>query len=338
MKRIIRRGLKIIGTSLVVLFVAFAIWFMSGEGVQNPGKITWGVTFFPKQAEDLGVDWREAYIALLDDMGVKHLRLAAPWSVVESRMHVYDFSDIDWMIQEADKRGADVILAVGRKLFRWPECHDPVWAMGIEGDEFENEVLAFLEESINHFKQYKNIKTWQVENEPLFPFGECQEPKPNKELFVKEVELVRSLDSRPIMSTDSGELGSWLAFSAHVDQLGVSLYRVTDNPVFGRFYYPLRPGFYQKKARLASLLKKKLQKIFVSELQLEPWAIAPLPEITLREQFKSMSFSRMQSTVEYAKKTGFGDIYLWGSEWWYWLAKEQGDSRFWNLGKELMRE
>ena len=82
MPKIFKRTLKLLGTAIVVASVAFAIWFMSGEGVEEPGEITWGVTFFPKQAEDLGLDWRSVYIALLDDMQVKHLRLAPAWNTI----------------------------------------------------------------------------------------------------------------------------------------------------------------------------------------------------------------------------------------------------------------
>ena len=51
-----------------------------------------------------------------------------------------------------------------------------------------------------------------------------------------------------------------------------------------------------------------------------------------------MNFARAQSTVEYASRTGFDEIYLWGVEWWYWLREKQGDGRFWRLGKGLMAE
>ena len=85
----------------------------------------------PRQAQDLGLDWRAVYIALLDDMGVKHLRLAVPWNEVERERGAYDFSGINWMLDEAEKRDATVTLNLGRKLFRWPEGHDPGWTFGI---------------------------------------------------------------------------------------------------------------------------------------------------------------------------------------------------------------
>ena len=338
MKKFVRRTLKITGTAIIVLLVAFFIWFLSGEGVKEPHDITWGVSFFPKQAQDLGLDWRTVYIALLDDMGVKRLRLAVPWNAVSRDRGVYDFSDIDWMLEEADKRGATVTLNVGRKLMRWPECHDPQWIYGTPLEEFDSLVLEFLEDTINNLKHHENIVMWQVENEPIFPFGECYGVRPSKDLFKREVALVRSLDERTISTTDSGELASWLSVSSEVDRLGVSLYRVTDNPTFGRFFYPLRPGFYQKKEKFVKAINKNLQDVFISELQLEPWTLVPLSMTPLGEQFKSMSFNRTQANIDFAKRTGFSEVYLWGVEWWYWLKLEHRDARFWNLGKELIRE
>ncbi|MDZ4221328.1 MAG: hypothetical protein U1C18_00465, partial [Patescibacteria group bacterium] len=60
-KKYLVRTLKIAVTTLVVLFVACTIWLLSGEGVREPGEITWGVSFFPRQARDLGLDWKAVY-------------------------------------------------------------------------------------------------------------------------------------------------------------------------------------------------------------------------------------------------------------------------------------
>lgn len=330
-------SLKIIGTALLALLVAGAIWVMSGEGVDLSSEIKWGVTFSPRQTEYIGLDTGAVYKALLDDMGVRRLRLMAPWYKIEPAPGKYDFSDVDWYLNEAKKRNATVILVLGRKLFRWPECHEPAWTRTLAKEEFETKVLALLQTSVNHFKQYDNVVAWQIENEATLPFGECREPKPNWDLLRREIDLVRRLDGRPIVSTESGELSSWLKIGGVVDWLGVSLYRLTNNPFLGKIYYPFRPGFYQKKAVLAQALNPNLKKVFISELQLEPWGNKPLREMTLAEQYERMSWSRTQSIVNYAQHTGLPEIYIWGAEWWYWLKQVQKDDRFWKLGKSLMR-
>lgn len=335
MHRHFKHTLKIIAIIFIALVVAFAVWFISGEGVKEPGRINWGVTFSPRQTDYIGLDSGKVYTALLDDMKVRNLRLMAPWYQVEPQPDQYDFSDVDYYLREAQKRDAKVILAVGRKLFRWPECHEPDWARKLNQEEFEDRILKLLTAEINHFKKFDNIIGWQVENEALLPFGECH-VEPTKELLKKEIVLVKSLDSRPVMTTESGEISPWFIVGGLVDSLGVSLYRVTNNPILGKISYPFRPGFYQKKTALAKALNPNLQEVFLSELQLEPWGNVPLAEMSVQDQYANMDFERTQGTIEFAKRTGFTDIYIWGAEWWYWLKVKQLDSRFWDLGKELM--
>ena len=40
--------------------------------------------------------------------------------------------------------------------------------------------------------------------------------------------------------------------------------------------------------------------------------------------------------VAYAKKVGFQDNYLWGVEWWYWMAKKNNDWGMWTAAKDLL--
>ena len=73
------------------------------------------------------------------------------------------------LIEEAEKRGVKIILAVGRRLPRWPECHLPDW-LKHESDEVQKEnMLPMLKEVVTHYKDYESIVAWQVENEPFFP-------------------------------------------------------------------------------------------------------------------------------------------------------------------------
>jgi len=56
------------------------------------------------------------------------LRLVAYWQKIEPEQGKYSFEDLDWQIKEAEKRDIEVILVIGRKVSRWPECHIPEWA------------------------------------------------------------------------------------------------------------------------------------------------------------------------------------------------------------------
>jgi len=35
-----------------------------------------------------------------------------------------------------------------------------------------------------------------------------------------------------------------------------------------------------------------------------------------------MNLEQFKKNIEFAQKTGFDTIYLWGAEWWHWLKRE----------------
>lgn len=319
----------------VVLFFIFLP--LVNRDFTNPDGVKLGFTFSSSYAEELGLDWREVYSALLEDMQVKHLRLPAYWNRVEKIEGKYDFSELDEQINLAEKNNVKLILAVGRRLPRWPECHDPVWLAGLEKSEFESSLLNYVKSVVERYKNSPAIAYWQVENEPfLSVFGEC--PPLDKELLTQEVSLVRKLDpSRPVIITESGELSSWFRGGQLADIIGVSIYKMTWNDFWGYFYYPLPPAFYYYKTKLVQRFTRAFD-VFSTELQVEPWTSQPITSVPLTEQFSSMDLDQIQTNVSFAKKTGFREIYLWGAEWWYWLKQKHNRPEFWNYGKKLFSQ
>lgn len=297
-------------------------------------KITYGVTFSQIFAEQMDLNWQSAYSAILDDLGVRKLRLVAYWPKIESVRGQYDFTDLDWQVEEAGKRGAEVIIAIGRKLPRWPECHYPSWAESLTKEEEQERILSLLTEIVNHYQGNKTITMWQVENEPfLSSFGEC--PKLDKQFLDKEIALVRKLDisGRPILMTASGELSSWIRPAIRADVLGTTLYRIVWNEAIGHFEYPIPPSFYYQRAKLVKLLTE-IEKVIVIELQAEPWSKKMLYETDEKEQSKSMNLEKFRGIIEYTRMTGFDEAYLWGAEWWYW-KKMRGNNSIWTYAKTL---
>ncbi len=294
-------------------------------------EVSYGVTFSTLYAKELGLDWKEAYLATLDDLGVRHFRIPVYWNSVEKERGVRDWSEIDWMLEEAGKRGASVILAVGRKTPRWPECHVPEWAMALSPEKQNERVLEFLAAEVDHFKGFGAVKRWQVENEPMFRFGKC--PPPDREMLKKEIALVRGLDSRPIMTTDSGELSSWVRTGSLTDVLGISLYRLVQNPKLGTLYWPVPPSFYEDRIRL---LKPVVRDVIVSELQAEPWFQKAVADTPLDEQFRQMNPEKLAANAEFAAATKASEVYLWGVEWWYW-ASHRGHDELWAAAKRYYK-
>ena len=303
-----------------------------------PQPTTFGVTFSRVQAEGFGLDWKKTYIDILDDLGVKHMRLSAYWNDIEPEKGEYNFEILDWQIEEAKKRDAKILLAIGRKLPRWPECHTPKWASGLSQSEQNAAVLRMLETVVARYKNESAVWAWQVENEPLFKFGIC--PPRDREFFEEEVLFVRSLDaSRSIVTTDSGEMSFWVMSGSQGDIFGTTMYKVVHGRGIGFFSYDFLPAvFYRKKAAILKKLLPNVKDVIVVELQAEPWTAGiPVNTDTINRQFRRFSFKRFQNHIRYARDVGYSETYLWGVEWWAWLKTEAGHPEFWEEARGLFK-
>ncbi|NMC51846.1 hypothetical protein GYA54_03915 [Candidatus Kuenenbacteria bacterium] len=324
------------------LLLAAFIWaiFNVLDFSSSAGEARFGVTFSHKYtSENLGLDWKKVYLAIVDDLGVKDIRLVSPWDWTEKEEGQYNFADLDWMIQEAGKRNINIVLAIGRRTPRWPECHDPLWLKELTKEEQEKKLLALIERTINHFQKYKNIKIWQVENEPFLEFfGQC--PKPDQELIAKEVKLVKLLDARPIMVTDTGELSNWQRAGSLADILGVTMYKTVWNDFMGIWRYPWPPAYYYYKAQSIKKNYPSVNQVIVSELQAEPWSIhgKNIKLFDIDDQFDLFSLGDFKRNLKYVKKAGFPESYLWGVEWWYWLKTEKNHPEFWNTAQKIWQK
>lgn len=317
---------------LIILFVLFLFWPRD----MSKGKIPiYGLNFSQKYATDLRLDWRETYLAIINELNPERLRISTHWDLIEKRQGKYNFSDLDWQIEKAQEKNIKVILAIGRRTPRWPECHTPIWAKNFSEKEQQKLILNLLEKEINHFKKYNNIIYWQLENEPLLDlFGEC--PNGDKKFLDKEIALLKSLTKRPIVLTDSGELSSWRALSKRCDILGTSMYRTVWNRYWGFSTYPFPPAFYYYKAKINQAFSKNLSKVIITELQGEAWANAPLNTISIDKQYISMDIEKFKNILIYARKSGLSEIYIWGAEWWYWL-KQNDDNSFWIEAQNVLK-
>lgn len=310
-----------------------AWWFLSYKPA--PERITYGLSFNTIYARELGLDERKVFTAILDDLKVRHLRLAAHWTLVEPTQGRYDWSAIDYEVREASKRKADIVMGVGRRLPRWPECHVPEWAKDLSWDEQKVEITKLITETVNRYKDEPAIIYWQVENEPfleVFAKDHCGEF--DADFLKEEIELVRSLDpTRPILVTDSGNLGTWYGAYRAGDAFGTSVYVYFWNPELGQFKTILPPSFYRFKEGIMGLFFGE-KKTFLIELSAEPWLLEPIVDAPLETQLGRMNPAKFDEILDYARETRYDTQYLWGAEWWYWL-REQGRDEMWEKGKAL---
>ena len=317
---------------LIFLLLAFLFFFV---GRPSPAeKIVWGVNFSHKHAELLGLDWRETYLALFDDLGAKNVKLAAYWDLIEKERGNYDFEDLDWQIETAREKGAELLLVVGMKAPRWPECHIPGWAEILDKAEQQERILALIEKIVLRYASSPAIVMWQAENEPFFPFGQC--PWTDRDFLKKEIALIKSLDqmNRPVVISDSGEGSFWIQAARLGDVVGTTMYRkVWFHQLQAYVSYPFPPTFYARKARVIEKLFNK--KVINVELQAEPWGPQLLYDSPLPEQEKTMNLEQFRKNVEFAKETGFDKFYLWGAEWWYWMKEKQELPEIWDEARKL---
>lgn len=325
-------GLIIIAiVSIIILALVVFNWPVSDKNE----KMQFGISYSPIFAKSLGLNWQESYIDILDGLGAKKLRLASYWTEAEKKKGEYDFSETDWLLDEAQKRNVKVVLAYGIKVPRWPECFIPDF---YTKDKIEREqaLLRYEYALIERYKEYGNIEMWQAENEPFLPFGQCPDGAIDGNLVDREVAQTKLLDpTRPVMVTDSGELSLWYQAAKRADIFGTTLYRTIYKPQLGYFNYPLGPNFFRTKALFIKIFANQ-KNIIISELQSEPWGPQWLSDMSLEEQYKSMSPDKLKDIIIYAQKTNFSEAYLWGSEWWYWLKTEKGNSEMWDTAKEII--
>ncbi len=333
-------ALKMAALALVFLGV---VWVATGDRLRatapDPNRpITWGVTFSEKFSKLMGLNWKENYGAILNDLGAKRLRLVAYWDLIESQKGVFDFTDIDYEMDLAEKAGAKVILVIGEKEPRWPECHYPAWVTDPTDAGRRQELTPFLREVVNRYKSNPALLYWQVENEPFLNFGECITMDP--QTLAQEIGLVKSLDpAHPVLTTDGGEFGYWYQAAGAGDVFGTTMYRRVHSDRFGYIDYHLPPEYFRiKDAFIHLLIREPTKPFIVIELGAEPWLLHQLYETSLTDQLRVFDLTYFKDTIGYAKATGFDDYYLWGAEWWYWMKVKHGDSSFWDYAKTLFHQ
>jgi hypothetical protein len=140
------------------------------------------------------------------------------------------------------------------------------------------------------------------------------------------------------MLTDSGEQGYW-ATTAEMgaEVFGSTMYRTVYSPKFGYYKYPLPPAYFRTKAGWLKA-NVNISKIIGVELQAEPWFVDDISETSLETQYSLMNPTVFEDNVKYAKAVGFEENYLWGVEWWYWLAHKQNDWGMWGAARDLLAE
>lgn len=336
-KKLTKMKLRFILPPLIFLGLLLIIMILPIKTANSGQKIKFGVSFSPAYAEELDLDWKQTYTKMLDTLNIKNLRIPTYWKDLESNPGQFNFQSPDFMLDGAKAHGIQVLLVVGMKQPRWPECQPPNWAYSLSLKERQDKTLEIVQKVIERYRDRGEIWGWQVENEPLFKFGvHCDIPDVN--FLQKEVSLVKKLNpGRPVIITDSGEWDLWIDPMRLSDIFGTTMYRSTKNPLLGYIPLPFPKNYYVLKSELIrKFFAPKNQKTIISELQAEPWSDRSLTQTPLDIQLQNFSLNDFEGNVDFAKSTGFDKIYLWGVEWWFYMAT-QGHPEYLNFAKTLFK-
>lgn len=312
------------------------VWLMQMRTI--PTSFTWGASFSKLHSDELGLDWRDVYEAILTELKVKRMRLSAHWPLIEPERDVYDFSVMDYQMRRAREEGVSVILAVGRKSPGWPECHIPHWVGSMEREEEKREIRQYLTKVVERYKDYPNITYWQIENEPFLHFARHICGEPDEEFYKEELALVRGIDpDTPILATDGGEFGFWYKAHKYADAFAPTMYLYVYTRHIGYWRYPVSPAWFRWKLNMLEWFSGETKPKLSIEVGLEPWLKEPIVNVSLEGQLEKMNMERFEEVLQFARATSFAEHYLWGLEWWYYM-REKGHPEFWNRGKELYSE
>lgn len=313
----------------------------------------WGTTFSQLQCYYLGLDYRQAFQQICS-LGLSRIRLCSYWHELEPIEQAYNFTVIDWLLDQSHKHGIEVVLTVGMKAPRWPEFHFPDWLQAqydIQNTDqpidanpaIADRTLKLIERLMTHTRHVSSVKYWQVENEPLLPLEISAGRFLSPEFLRQEVELVRSL-ARPeqkVLITTAINLPDPLieednrAFQTSLklaDAIGINVY--TKVPDGENSYLEPTSAYWQMLKTWRQALANHHKEAWISELQAEPWEPNQLVAIK-QVDYPSASPQQVTSLVETLQNIGYATVMLWGCEYWYW-HQQQGRNHWWQGIQQLI--
>lgn len=319
---------------LVGSMYGIAEWYIQSQRSQ---PLEQGVSFIPDYAESLGLDPQQTMDALLG-INVHYFRLTSYWSDMERTPGHYDFSQLDWEFKKAEAHHAKILLTVGLRQPRWPECHAPDWVdLNQPENHWQPQLENYMRAVINRYKNSPSLQAYQLENEYFLKgFGYC--PNADRQRLVDENNLVKAADpNHPIIIPRSNNsIGLPLGQPQPTGEFSVSVYkRVWDAGATHRYFeYPWPGWYYGFLAGLQKIVTGK--NMAIGELQAEAWPPngQTIQQTSLAEQNKSLNAKRLSNRFEYGRATGMRQIYLWGGEYWYYRQIKLHDPSLWNVAKD----
>jgi len=333
---------KVITVVLIFLVVTVGImygiaqWYIHSQA-NKPLQL--GVSFIPSYARSLGLDPKDTMDGLLD-INVKNFRLVSYWNETEPSPGEYNFSELDWQFQKAEAADAKIILTLGLRQPRWPECHMPDWASKEPKSVWQPQLEAFMAKTVERYKNSPSLAGYQLENEYFLQgFGICTDF--SRDRLISEYNLIKKIDpSTPIIVPRSNNALGFPIGEPLPDEFSISIYkRVWDQGVTKRYLqYPFPAWFYGFLAGTQQIFLDR--NMMIAELQAEAWPAngQPISDTSLAEQNKSINAERLNDNFEFGKDTGMKQINMWGAEYWYYRLIILDEPSLWNVAKQQFKQ
>lgn len=313
-----------------------------------------GTTFSQLQCRYMGLDYQEVFKRICS-LKFDRIRLCSYWNEIEPVENQFDFTTIDWLLEESQRQGIEVVLTVGMKAPRWPEFHFPDWVSARydtsggpepvdQRSPIADQALNFVSQVIQHTRMAPTLTYWQVENEPFTRLDITAGRFLSYEFVRREVQRVRSQmrpDQKLLMTSAITLPAAQLDEDEHAfqeslalaDAVGINVY--TKVPAGNSFIYlqPL-PSYWQKLRAWQDHLSINGKEDWIAEAQAEPWEPNKLVAM---DKFNHPSSSPRQATslVNRVAEMGYSTVMLWGCEYWYW-QKKNGHNLWWHTVEKLV--
>ncbi|MGE5279237.1 MAG: beta-galactosidase [Deltaproteobacteria bacterium] len=348
---------------VVGLFFSLQAAASAGGAAGRPAGPRVGTTFSPVQCAYLGLDWKETFQKTLS-LSFDIIRLAAYWDRIERVPDVYDFSELDWQIEQARRAGVEVLLTVGMKAPRWPEFFIPAWVLEKEEIAFGSDVsthpyvraraLKFIEAVAAHYAGEASIVAWQVENEPLNRAGAGQW-RIGRSFLKEEIARVRRADpaARPVVVNAMTYANRYLRFLARLAYRRNPVYEVAEiadipayniYPAIGERVLGAGMCFFSQPGRrlryleqIARAAVRRNKPFWVTELQAEPWEPGQLVHAA-RGMALTCGPANIEEGFREAKRLGADTVFLWGVEYWFFRQQVFGDPSWLEAVRRLRQE
>lgn len=320
---------------LVGLFLVAALLFvLLPQPKLSYQKPLWGFSYSPKYASSLDLDWRQSYIFLLDELKPPSVRVPLYWDETETTPGVFSFERLEFLLAEAHKRNIPVVLNVGYRVFRYPECHVPEWAKTFSQHELEDAERSYLSGVVQYLSETSlavSLEAIQIENEARNQLQKNCPPIPYTQLE-SEVKLFReAFPHIPIVLTWAGDFppSDYREYIRYGDIVAVSFFPRRWNHVLHIYDEVFSWGRFSIRhiGRERATAQQQGKRFWISEFEAEPWG----EEKETATPERLLSYKKLLDSYGGAER-----VYLWGAEWWAWKA-QQGDTTVLEFIKELTK-